>query len=264
MAAQNQELEAQAEELASQNEEIKAQAEELASQNEEIESQAEEAARQNEELSVTNQRLERREDILQNLLQSSRAPGLGPESIKDLCERALTIVGAPAQAVALLEMKGDLLNVKAQIGFPAESPEQWPVKGSIAEIVFEAGRTAYVSDLLERRDLASPFGEAPAFRSLLATPLRFADQTTGMVVAAAAEAGHWSDEQFRVLEWLAAQFGLLLEALRWQEAVVDRAQELESANQAKDRFLAMLSHELRPAPWKTIRIFRTPSGMTSA
>lgn len=245
VSAQNQELEAQTEELVSQNEEIKIQAEELASQNEEIESQAEEAARQNEELIEINDRLLRREGILQNLLRSSRsAPSL--ETVQEVCERALAVVGLPANAVILLHQHGeDRLKVKAQIGFPESLPTEWMIEGSVAKIVLAEEKTAYVSDLTARPDLAAPFGENPPFRSILATPVRFAEETTGILAVAAVDAGHWSDEQFRVIEWIAAQFGILLEAQRWQEALTSRARELEAANRSKDRFLAMLSHELR-------------------
>jgi CheY-like chemotaxis protein len=48
-----------------------------------------------------------------------------------------------------------------------------------------------------------------------------------------------------VLEWIAAQCGLVTESIRWQRTMAQRARELEEANQAKDHFLAMLSHELR-------------------
>jgi signal transduction histidine kinase/CheY-like chemotaxis protein len=65
------------------------------------------------------------------------------------------------------------------------------------------------------------------------------------VVVGSVTAGHWTQEQFHVLEWISAQCGLVTESIRWQRAMAERTREVEAANHAKDQFLAMLSHELR-------------------
>ena len=247
IVAQNHELEVQAEELTQQNEEIMAQSEELAGQNEEIESQSEEVAAQNEELLDANERLARREEILHNLLDASRSPGGKAETVDQLCRRTLEILGSPATAVVFLEEQEDYLSVSGKAtaaGHPV-LPHRWPLQNSLAGVVHAEKRTAYVSDLPQRPDLSAPFGPDSPVRSVLATPIRLPDGAAGVLGACSLEAAHWTDEQFRVMEWVAAQCGLFLEAFRWQEAVAVRAEELHQANQAKDRFLAMLSHELR-------------------
>lgn len=65
------------------------------------------------------------------------------------------------------------------------------------------------------------------------------------MIACSTAPAHWSEEQFRLLEWFAAQCGSILEAQRWQVALQHHARDAQAANEAKDRFLAMLSHELR-------------------
>jgi len=247
LTEQNAELEAQAEELAQQNEEIKIQTEELAQQNEEIESQAEELTGQNEELQSVNDRIRLREEILQGLLESTRLPSSSLAVLEDTCRRSLSAIGCPADCVAVLRIDPDALRIKVQACHEPHGrvPEEWPLEGSIAQVVIEKDCTAYVSDLTKQRELAAPFTPADRIRSILATPLHVGGKTYGIVVACSVTESHWTQEQFSVIEWIAAQCGLIVEGIRWQKVLQQRTQELERVSQAKDQFLAMLSHELR-------------------
>jgi signal transduction histidine kinase/ActR/RegA family two-component response regulator len=244
--AQNAELEAQAEELGQQNEEIRAQSEELAQQNEEINAQAEELARQNDELHHANDRLGVREQLLEGLLHASRDSGDG--ALDAVCQRALALIGAPATQLVLLEHDGQpQLKATAQAGSEAPNalPARWPLERSLAGLVWRSDRTAYVSDLATQPDLAAPFPPDGALRSILATPLRIEGAPIGVLAVGSPTPGHWTEEQFRLLEWIGALCSQLIRALRAREALAGRSRELEAANRAKDDFLAMLSHELR-------------------
>jgi signal transduction histidine kinase/CheY-like chemotaxis protein len=244
---QNEELEEQAEELSQQNEEIRAQTEELAQQNEEIESQSEELQRQNDELVETNRRLYGREELLQGLLQSARTQETREKSLEDVCGRTLAVLGEPAEMAAVWTLEGELLKLQTQVpgGGEMALPSAWPLGRSIARVVLLENRTAYVADLREQPHLAEALAHLPDIRSLLVTPLQIDGRPAGVLMASSSRPSHWSDEQFRVLEWLAAQCGLIAQGLHWQRALVDRSRELEEANRSKDQFLAMLSHELR-------------------
>jgi signal transduction histidine kinase/ActR/RegA family two-component response regulator len=247
ISAQNAELEAHAEEVSQQNEEIKAQAEELAQQNEEIEAQAEEVTRQNEDLLDLNTRLSGREDILQGLLHASRELDSIPRVLDELCRRALSVIGSPAAAVAILQRNDPSLEVLSYVSASKTLavPDLWPLKGSIAEVVLREKRTAYVSDLTRQPELAQPFGAEGDFKSVLATPVSLAGTDRGLLVACSSEPAHWTEEQFRVIEWVAGQCGLIMETLHNQKALAEHASALEAAHRSKDTFLAMLSHELR-------------------
>ncbi len=247
ISAQNAELDAQTEEVLQQNEEIKAQAEELAEQNEEIEAQSEEVTRQNEDLVDLNTRLSGREEILEGLIKSFRQNHSTAEMLAELCKRALSIIGAPATSVGILEQNGGQMELASQALAAGEPslPRAWPLSNSIASVVLRENRTAYVSDLSQRPDLSEPFGNDRTVHSMLATPLSHKRGPAGLLVACSPEVAHWTEEQFRVIEWIAAQGALMIETLRSQQSLEEHAAALEAANQAKDRFLAMLSHELR-------------------
>ena len=247
IVTQNSELEAQGEELAQQNEEMKVQSEELAQQNEEIESQGEELTGQNEELQEANERLKQREEILQGMLESARTPETGRHALAEVCRRALPIVGKPVATIAILTLNDAVLKLQVQAGVNGNAPlpDEWPVHGSIGGVVLAKDQTAYVSDLRKEPRYAAPFALTAEVQSVLATPLRVAGVLQGVVVACSEQEGHWTQEQFRVLEWVAAQCGLIAESLRWQDELSRRADEIAAANRAKDQFLAMLSHELR-------------------
>jgi signal transduction histidine kinase/ActR/RegA family two-component response regulator len=248
LEAQTEELSRQAEELAQQNEEIKGQSEELTHQNEEIESQAEELERQNQELGESNGRLASRESILHSILLGRRRPGNDAGTLESLCRGSMETIGSPCEAFFILENSeaGLQLRGKASAAESLVIPQSWPVDGSIARVVFEQDKTAYIDDLLHRPDLAAPFdGDPPQVRSILATPIHMDGAVNGLVVAASASPAHWTTDQFRLIEWTAAECGLVLEAMRWQRNLRERADAVEAANRAKDQFLAMLSHELR-------------------
>lgn len=247
LAAQNAELEAQAEELAQQNEEIKVQTEELAQQNEEIGAQAEELTGQNEELQAVNDRLGVREEILQILLESTRLPDSGLAALANVCRRSLHAIGKPAECVAILRRDADVFRVKVQAASieGLAVPEEWPLDGTMGALALRQDKTGYVSDLAEQPEVAAPFGTDSRIRSVLATPMRVSGEPYGVVLACSTWAGHWTQEQFHVIEWIAAQCGLIAEGIRWRRELTRRAKEIEAANATKDQFLAMLSHELR-------------------
>lgn len=247
IAQQHAELEAQAEELAQQNEEIRAQGEELAQQNEEVESQAEELERQNAELQESNARLVSRESVLQAIAVSVKSTTGGWDVLAEVCHRTLDVIGGGAEAVAVLQCADNALQLISHARLEVQPPlyEIWPLERSLAAVVLEEDRTAYVDDLRERPDLASPFFDEGSVRSLLVTPLRVGGQQTGVIAICGRDVTHWTRDQFRLAEWVAAQCGLILEGIRAQEALRERTTQLEAANRSKDRFMAMLSHELR-------------------
>lgn len=268
----NRELSARQEEIARQNEELQAQSAELAHQNAQIQQQAEELQRQTEELAaqteelqIANQSIARRESLLQTLLESVRLGEEGDELPQRICEPVLRLFNDAAAAVAIVERAGDDLVVLAQSGVGPLDRVRWPFAKSFAAVVMAHNRTAFVDDLDARPDLIAPGAAGRRFRSVLATPLRMRGATVGAVKIYAEHPRTWTAEQFRMIEWVAAQCALLLECHRLRgelqrtngqldAAVAARTAELRELVQDLEHFSYTITHDLR-APLRAMHGF---------
>lgn len=239
LRAQDEEIRAQSEELAQQNEELTQQAEELSRQSEELGQQAEELAQFNEQLSSQNVDLQheseevrslnaalaRREGLLQVLLERAREARPEAEAIDDVCRAAVGLFGETAHAVVAYESIDDLLHVRGAAGAAATIPrEAVPLEGRFAQVVMQERRIACLNDTHLRPDLATlQVPGQPAFRSVLSAPLTVRQRSHGVLSVYSFVPHDWTDEQFRLIEWLAAQCSQILETLRLQQELQRQA-----------------------------------------
>jgi PAS domain S-box-containing protein len=79
--------------------------------------------------------------------------------------------------------------------------------------------------------LLEPGGEKP-FQATLASPLHVAGELFGVVTVDSRQKQEWTAEQFRLVEWLAAQCCHILETLRLQESQSRLAAIVESSDDA--------------------------------
>jgi signal transduction histidine kinase/ActR/RegA family two-component response regulator len=242
ISRQAEELRAQGEELASQNEQLTEQAVELSEQAEELATQNEELQSQSEDISALNAELTRREALLQTLLQTTRRSRSEPDALRQICAAALDLVceGRGVAAVYERTAAGLLCRMVGRAGAPDAAYEEAPVSpSSFVDLVLGENRTAALDDASDRPDLQLlrlP-GEV-AFRAVLAAPMRTADRPIGALAVYLPHHHTWTDQQFRLAEWLADHCAQVLEILRMQA-------ELRDADRRKSEFLATLSHELR-------------------
>jgi signal transduction histidine kinase/ActR/RegA family two-component response regulator len=242
LARSNEELRVREEEIAQQNEELQSQTEELEQQSEELLTQTEELQRANEELT-------RRERVLQNLVEVARSFSGEGLPLSEVCRLALPLVGQPAAAVAILERgpEGQVV-IRGHYGFGRAGPQRagWNFEDSFAALIMERNETGYLEDAAQRSDLSlTQRAEGEPFCSILATPLRLHGKPIGVVEVLAAEPCQWTIEQFRLVEWVAAECSLLIETLRLQDELEARRREAEEASLRKTRFLAAVSHDIR-------------------
>lgn len=217
VAKQNDELQAQSEELAQQNEELQQQGEELARQNEELERQAEELQTQGDELTKANTELTSRETLLETLFSAMRETLDEERVIRRICEALLRLLGPSATAAMVVEKSGDDMVLRMWVGSGDAPHKRWNYRSSFSSVVLERQRTAYVEDLALRPDLTFPGPSGRLFQSVLATPFTINGEYAGVLKVYAVRAQHWTEEQFRLIEWVAAQCSMALDILRLQE-----------------------------------------------
>lgn len=254
----NLELIAREEEITRQNEELQSQTEELAQQNEEIQQQSDELQAQSEELQITAQESLRRQAILQALLDSLNADGTRnlPEHI---CQLLMALLGDVASAAVVLEKRGDELVALAQAGPVGLTGERWGYADSFASVVMLHDRTAFIADLALRPDLKGTQSTERAFRSVLATPLRGAGgKPIGVIKVFAVTTHEWTNEQFKIVEWMAAQCSLLMESRRLKQELKESNQRLEGLVKERTSELQELVNELEHFSYTITHDLRAP------
>jgi len=225
----------QAEELSQQNEELR-------SQGEELEQQAEELTAHTEESQAVNEELAQREQMLRALLDAAGALSGDGEVLDAVCDQGLRLLGEHVQAAAIVEARQDLLHLHAQRGLKTDGSDAGcrPVAQSLAGLVIEQGRTAALDDLALRSDLVFPEpSTGPPFRSVLATPLRVDKQVVGAIEFYGLEARSWTDDQFRLAEWVAGQCGSVLQAVRLHAELQAREEKFRTLADNMSQFAWM-------------------------
>jgi signal transduction histidine kinase/CheY-like chemotaxis protein len=247
----NEELAARDEEISRQNEELQAQSEELEQQNQELQQQSEELEQQSRELQATNDELARRERGLQTLLDSARwmrSDVAERDVMGAICQAAIQVMDEGACAAAVLQEQDGRLCIRGHCGFGAHGATRndCPFDRSFASLVMERGQTAYLEDTRTRPDIdvIQPL-VGPPVRSVLAAPIWVEGKVAGVVEAYSRQPRHWTEDEFRVVEWLAAQTALSMQAMAQQRELELRRREAEDASIQKTRFLAAVSHDVR-------------------
>lgn len=223
-------------ELDGANADLAAREEEIARQNEELQSQTEELERQSEELRVANEELAHREKVLEILLSLSRSLHTelsGDEIMSRICETLGLLINGPDAAAAILERRDDQMIVRCHHGFGPRGVQSNSIAPgeSFATLVLSKGRTGYIEDISARPDLRIPQPvEGDPMMAILATPLRVRGVAVGSLEVYSRHRTSWSQEQVSLVESLAAQVSVSLEA----------AELFESVAQERNRFEAVL------------------------
>jgi PAS domain S-box-containing protein len=216
------------------NADIAAREEEIARQNEELQSQTEELERQSEELRVTNEELAHREKILETLLALSRSLNTEQstsEIMTRICQTLDVLINGPGAAAAILEQHGDQVSVRCHHGFGEEGirEETIPLEQSFAVLILGKGRTGYIEDIAMRPDLRIPQPKAgEPMVAILATPLRVRGSPVGSLEVYSRHKTTWSQEQVALVESLAAQTSVSLEAAHLFETISNERNRYEA------------------------------------
>lgn len=251
ISSQNEELQSQAEELEHQNEELQQQSEELQQQSEELQQQAEELQQRSDQLQQLNDESVGRQQVLQTMLEASTTPptqdGLDASAMR-ICEAALQAANEATGAMLLAQDNGRLVVLGSSgVELPAGAggSHQFCDDPFVATVMHER-RTAAIEDLAQTPEVTPPCNASGApFRAALVAPIRDGSVAAGAIVLFASGVRQWTEAEFQLAEWLAAQAGLVLRSARLQRELDHRLEEAEDASQRKTRFLAAVSHDVR-------------------
>lgn len=249
ISRQNEELQAQTEELAQQNEEIQQQSEELRQQSEELQNQS-------EQLQGANVELGKRQELLERLLQSVHAVGRNGPELSSVCGPLLGLFSDSAVALAVLQREADDLRVITFSGVPQLDRETVPFAQSFAAFALDHDRVAAITDLQLRPEIVVPQPVGRSIRSVLAAPLRISGRASGTIEVYSETPRNWTQEQFHILEWAAAQCSMMLETRGLQEQlratnanldrmVKSRTGELQEMVHELEHFSYTITHDLR-------------------
>lgn len=227
-------LDAQHADLEAANADLAAREEEIARQNEELQSQTEELERQSEELRSANEELGQREKSLETLLSLSRSLHTElsiTEIMQRICETLGLLIDGPTTAAAILEQEEDQLTVRFHHGFGAQGiqQEKIPIARSFSTLLLSKGRTGYIEDLSLRPDLIIPQPKSgAAMMAILATPLRVRGVPVGTLEVYSRQKTTWSQEHISLVESLAAQASVSLEAADLFQTVMRERNRFEA------------------------------------
>lgn len=246
--AQAEELQAQGEELAQQNEELAEQGEALLQQAAELTQQGEELASQNEELQSQSEEigglvstLEGRQRLLEAILEATRLSSTEEATLQQIAAAACELFGDACDAAAVFERTPSGLWLRAWssdgAGTDVATPER--AEDDFAALVIDQNRTAAIDHLARRPDIhLVSRAQGLGIHAVLAAPIQFDSRAVGAFVLYCQHEHDWTEQEFRLVQWLADQCGRALQTLRAQA-------DLRDEDRRKNEFLATLSHELR-------------------
>ena len=112
--------------------------------------------------------------------------------------------------------------------------------------VVSAEKPAWISDVTQDDNFPRISAARDAgLRGAFAFPLQAQGRIAGVLELFSHDVAHPDDDLFQLVGALGSQIGLFIQRQQIEEELQRQKEEAETANAAKDRFLATLSHELR-------------------
>jgi len=189
------------------------------------------------------------------LLEASHLIGQRITSILDLNQMLVTVaeliqarfgyyyvalwLRGEGQGIVLQAESGQDINQQLGVGFNlAAEASQLPA------VVMRGGTAAFSADVkVEGRSLG--FSGLPATRAELALPLRFGEETLGVLDIHSEQPGEFNEDDQAAFQAMANQIVVAIRNARQYQLAENRARELAAANASKDKFFAVIAHDLK-------------------
>jgi signal transduction histidine kinase/CHASE3 domain sensor protein len=183
-------------------------------------------------------------------LTSALSRAATPEEVGAVaCDWGRVVLGASAAIFCALSPDGSALEPLHVLGVDEQLVARWrrvPVDAHtpLAEALRRGERVCITS--AAERDAAFPdFGSPAGLEALLSAPLRLEQRTLGAWTVHFDEARGFSDDDLQLFEAVTVLCAQALERTRLYEAERQARSVAEEANQAKLKFLRVMSHDLR-------------------
>ncbi len=148
-----------------------------------------------------------------------------------ICETLGQLIDGPGPASAILEKEGNAFVVRCHHGFGPDGVENdsIPADHAFASIILASGRTGYLEDNALRPDVVIPRPRSgPPFVGVLAAPLRVGGRSVGTLELYSRQRSQWVESHVALLESLAAQASVSLEASYLFDSVTSERLRLET------------------------------------
>ena len=162
----------------------------------------------------------------------------------DVCEATLKLFDQSADTVVVFEKRGEELAAIAAAGVPEGVVV--PAQPAFANLVVRENKPAALNDTSLRPDLQ--ILQLPGqrqFQSELCAPIAMAGGVFGAVAIYSQRKQEWTDDQFRLAQWLAAQCSHILDTMRVQMDLKQTVEELTRSNRDLEQFAYVASHDLQ-------------------
>ncbi len=171
--------------------------------------------------------------------------------LERVTEIAATVIGARYAAIGVLGPDGRLLESFTTFGIPEEERRRMgqPPRGhGILGLVIREARIIRLPDLTQHPDsFGFPPGH-PVMRSFLGVPIVGRRGTFGnLYLTEKIGAAEFTEDDERIALLLAAQTAAAVENARLHEESARLLEEVQQLHRSRERFFAMVNHELRNA-----------------
>jgi PAS domain S-box-containing protein len=201
------------------------------------------------ELKIAEEALQRRNDQLQLLTETSERL-LQEEDPQPLVERLFERLSSgwklDAYLFYLVTEDGRGLSLASYRGISEETAHS--IRSFNFDEAGEPPREGDKSGTEEGIELGLPmaeWGDALGLKAFVSQPLIGNEMFIGTLAFGARERAPFDEDELEILETLANQVALSIERSRLVKELRQRTQALKTADENKDQFLAMLAHELR-------------------